>query len=797
MPPRLPSCLRGSITLPDLPGPGTYRVRARLDDAAGNAGTSAAATFTIVDPSTPSVVWAGVLQSDPLQGNASIQLGNVQVTHLLDIDDSPGTTQDGNLALVYNSDSITNPVVQTEIQTSNTEAVPSSITVALTWDGVTQGASTIGLVGVSPGDLVTIAQQVTLAWQQGSGLGMFDPDASGHHSWSESLTLNSATPTTFSESGSTFVDFQGNSSFGSGWTLSNVNQLVPVSADSLGSSTGELMLYGTGGFRFFAGGSSTFTSPANDNGTLTFNGSNFFYTQPNGDTTTFNGGGYQTEWSNPDGQQTLHYNYVGGKLDNITNIDGSVATLSYGGNGILDEITASNGRETTLTTNALYSYSYNANEVTSITNPDGGVDSFTYATPGEWTIAPSGGIPLITQQYFGSLYKSLELSKRGSASCPRAHRQWSVRGLCRSRHHPRLVVHRGRRHADRGHVRRPGQSSTQWQLDDDGHVTQELAPNGGLTTWQYDSAGLPTTVSDPLDRTTDYAYDGRRLPDPSKPIPTAALETYAYQTLDHELTATTDADGNTTTYAYDSLGHQTSMTDALGQTTTAAYNASGLLTSQTDPLTHTTTFAYDSYRRLTSQTDALGHTTAETYDLNGNLSTTTDADGHVTATSYDAMGHLISTTDPVGDTTAYTYDAAGMMVTETDPKSVVTSWSYNAWGQWGDVVTTTEALGTGVQRSVLTSYTFDGMVAGTRDGLGNSTIYGYDSVNDPTTVTNALSQTATTLPYDLAGQGTETIDAWATSRPRRTTCVAGRRAAPMRSAIPPTTASMRTVTRHR
>jgi hypothetical protein len=105
-------------------------------------------------------------------------------------------------------------------------------------------------------------------------------------------------------SGTTFVAAQDGSPFGAGWTLSSVNQLVAIGADSTGPA-GELMIFGNGGDRFFAQGASTatFNSPAGDNGALMFNGMNYTYTTPAGEVTTFNSSGYETQWSSADGKE--------------------------------------------------------------------------------------------------------------------------------------------------------------------------------------------------------------------------------------------------------------------------------------------------------------------------------------------------------------------------------------------------------------------------------------------------------------------------------------------------------------
>jgi len=69
--------------------------------------------------------------SDPQDGDAAGQLGNEQLLHPLDLDRSPGTSQGGSPAFVYNSDSVSvQPIVQVSLTTDNAPGatLPPSIT---------------------------------------------------------------------------------------------------------------------------------------------------------------------------------------------------------------------------------------------------------------------------------------------------------------------------------------------------------------------------------------------------------------------------------------------------------------------------------------------------------------------------------------------------------------------------------------------------------------------------------------------------------------------------------------------
>jgi hypothetical protein len=66
-----------------------------------------------------------------------------------------------------------------------------------------------------------------------------------------------------------------------------------------------LRAYGTGGWSYYASASGgTFTSPAGDNGTLTYANNVYTYTLADGETDTFNSSGDQTSWASTDGQSS-------------------------------------------------------------------------------------------------------------------------------------------------------------------------------------------------------------------------------------------------------------------------------------------------------------------------------------------------------------------------------------------------------------------------------------------------------------------------------------------------------------
>src|SRR5689334_23135058 len=141
-------------------------------------------------------------------------------------------------ALIYNSDTVdVQPVVQAAIPTEVGQTMPTSITVQLTFNGVTQPAQTFNVPSnIQAGDTLNVAAQVANPVTQ-----------TGRYGYSLEITLNypggmGSLSRTFT--GSTFEVVSG-PSLGNGWSLSIEDQLVPIAADANGPA-GVLRVYGSG-----------------------------------------------------------------------------------------------------------------------------------------------------------------------------------------------------------------------------------------------------------------------------------------------------------------------------------------------------------------------------------------------------------------------------------------------------------------------------------------------------------------------------------------------------------------------
>lgn len=722
------------IKLPDLPATGTYKVRARALDLAGNEGTSTNATFTVTVVNSPGVPTGTPVSIDPVQGEWLYQLGDVTAVHGLDLDTSPGTDSSGSEALVYHSSTVNQkPFVQVNLTLDNQTTLPASIDMRLTFNGSAAATVTYSTSGLSPGDPVTATLQ-----------GPNTITTTGRYDWSVVVTLAGGSPQTIS--GYTFIDARDSSDFGAGWGIAGEGRLYAVSASG-GDPAGVFMVYGAGGWRFFQdAGGGTYTSPAGDNGTLTLSGGTYTYALADGEEWTFDSGGKLAQWTSEDGYETLQSRYdVSNRLNGLTATDGTLATITYNTNQVL--IQTSNSRTVTLT--------LATNDLTQITNPDGGAHTFTYASHrmtgetfgllhNEWDYDSSGAVGTMTwgSTSFGGVSNPsrtiLAPAVTQGVSALTAGTLWASSA------------------SPDGHV-------SNVALDGSAKPTQRLAADGGWSQTGYTNA-LPTSFTDEIGRTTTQGRDAQGFVTQTLNAD-STTRSAAYRGGDHALTTATNERGKVTLNDYDTDGHLTGRTDAEGNQTTITWN-SGLPETEVDARLNTTTYQYDMYRRPSVTINPDGGRTTVTYDANGNEYTVTAPDLSVTTMVHDVMGRLTSEVDAEGDTTTQTWDVSGLQLSRTDSLGHLASMIYDDYGK-GLLVKTVEAVGTNATSTSLSLYNDSGQQIGTRNANGWWSDATLDAVGRAIGSTDALGNRTKTVT-DLAGQVIATRDQvgnWTLSSP--------------------------------
>ncbi len=203
---------------------------------------------------------------------------------------------------------------------------------------------------------------------------------------------------------------------------------------------------------------------------------------------------------------------------------------------------------------------------------------------------------------------------------------------------------------------------------------------GGVTSRLYDPRGNLIASIDALGNQTRYENNPQGLP----LVITDAKGGTKHLSWDAagNLLSYTDCSRQTTRYEYDRLGSLLSVTNALGQATRYsydaaqrltqvdhpdgtrerfAYDAAGNLLAYADPADKLTRYAYDVQGRPVERTDALGATLRYVYDGAGRLSALVNENNEAHRFSYDTIGNLIAETTPDRRHIAYQYDAADQL----------------------------------------------------------------------------------------------------------------------------------------
>ncbi|MEK2490239.1 RHS repeat-associated core domain-containing protein [Kitasatospora purpeofusca] len=347
-------------------------------------------------------------------------------------------------------------------------------------------------------------------------------------------------------------------------------------------------------------------------------------------------------------------------------------------------------------------------------------------------------------------------------------------------------------------------AGTTYDLDDPrtGKIVEIVDPNFHRTTMAYNSHGdltavtAPPTAAAPGGARTTYEYTcdtGAGWNSGAAPVTVNDPAGGGGRQPCGLLAATTDPDGRTTRYAYDSFGEQTRITTPAGETTNLFHDGLGHLTRKTvtqpdgSPAAETT-YVYDGAGHLVTQTDPAVRNeitgvvhqrrTVNTYDANGNLKsatvsdTTPSANGgdapRTTAYDYDTRGRQTAVRVNGTGTGTKAYDGLGNVVRSTDGNGNVHTYTYHPRTGWllgiAMPAFADDPASPGTTRQVqLVAYTYDnaGRIATSQDAMAARVAYTYSPDNLKLTETFTDYRDTPTSPsrdlvlhsytYDLAG----------------------------------------------
>jgi YD repeat-containing protein len=271
-----------------------------------------------------------------------------------------------------------------------------------------------------------------------------------------------------------------------------------------------------------------------------------------------------------------------------------------------------------------------------------------------------------------------------------------------------------------------------------------------MKSYTYDGFGRLRTVIDAMSNVVTYAYDrndnlvfARRDAEPEDdPGNTGNLRYHEWR------------------WSYDSLNRCVQSVGAWFDPLTQSpigdgasvslltYAPNGACLSSTDDNGHTTRFAYDTAGRLASVTDSKTNVTSYTYDAAGNVLTVTQSDRSelvqglqqsFVIRAYDKLHRLLRVADNVGNTNSYFYDSLDRLVRHQDARG---AWSGREHDDLGRVILIEADLnGDGDFDSLdaITAQAWDDnsrLVSQTDDNT-NTTFFTYDSLDRCVAITNA------------------------------------------------------------
>ncbi|MDE6386677.1 MAG: hypothetical protein K2L82_02585, partial [Lachnospiraceae bacterium] len=233
----------------------------------------------------------------------------------------------------------------------------------------------------------------------------------------------------------------------------------------------------------------------------------------------------------------------------------------------------------------------------------------------------------------------------------------------------------------------------------------------------YDAMGNVTAATDAGGNTTRYTY-----------------------TMGGKLAAVTDPMGNTTEYAYDALDNLTAIrrkgnNGEKDHTTVYQRDPFGRVLCITDPLGRKEHFRYDPLGRPVWKKDRDGNETHTTYTMTGQPQSILYADKTAVEMQYDALNRLTRVKDSLG-TTRIERDRTGRIKTVTDHNGQTVSYEWEKTGQ---------RRGTTYPDGQQTAYTYDSLQRLTTVQI-RGTQHDRNSTEDPQTIT---------CRYDAEGRLTE------------------------------------------
>ncbi len=316
----------------------------------------------------------------------------------------------------------------------------------------------------------------------------------------------------------------------------------------------------------------------------------------------------------------------------------------------------------------------------------------------------------------------------------------------------------------------PGQSTMQFDYDDNGNRTREIRGLEGtpqIHEFVYDGYDRPSLDTDSMGNISTSHYD--------------AGDNRVSSRLDGELIDVPGSAANVrlteAAHVHDPMNRLTRAEiqyfDPVTQTpgpggqqlgkviTQIEYSDSSQVTRIIDDNLHDRVTVYDTANREGVAIDAAGNTVTYAYDANSNVTGVTELEKsdlgnpdltYVTSYEFDNLDRLVVKTDAIGNRKDYAYDSPGNHVQTVDALGVETRHQYDGLNRRTTTIRDMNGSGASLldPADIVTREAWDDSwrTTGLIDDRGNQTTYEYDSLNRKTRTTYADGTQHTSI-YDV------------------------------------------------